>query len=226
MAKADLIVVWGCNPASTQVNVMTHIAKARKTRGATLVVVDPYLTRTAKVADHHVALRSPAPTARSPAASCTCSSPKDFADRAYLARYTDRPDELEAHLASRGPDWAAAITGIPAGEIVALARMIGRIKRTYIRLGYGFTRSRNGAANMHAATCIAAVTGAWQYEGGGAMHTNKSVYGVDATLIEGLDARDRSVRRARHVAHRPGADRRCERSRRRPPGHGLASCRT
>ena len=193
MAKADLIVVWGCNPASTQVNVMTHIAKARKTRGAALVVVDPYETRTARVADHHVALR-PGTDGALACGIMHVLFAEDFADRAYLARYTDHPDELEAHLASRGPEWAAAITGIPAAEITALARMIGRIKRTYIRLGYGFTRSRNGAANMHAATCIAAVTGAWQYEGGGAMHTNKSVYGVDATLIEGLDAKDRSVR--------------------------------
>ena len=193
MAKADLIIVWGCNPASTQVNVMTHIAKARKTRDAALVVVDPYETRTARVADHHVALR-PGTDGALACGIMHVLFAEDFADRAYLARYTDCPEELEAHLASRDPAWASAITGIPAAEIVALARMIGRIKRTYLRLGYGFTRSRNGAANMHAATSIAAVTGAWQYEGGGAMHTNKSVYGIDATLIEGLDARDRSVR--------------------------------
>src|SRR5580658_6652221 len=44
MAESDLIVVWGGNPVSTQVNVMTHIAKARKQRGAKLVVVDVYRT--------------------------------------------------------------------------------------------------------------------------------------------------------------------------------------
>ena len=44
IAKSDLIVVWGGNPVSTQVNVMTHIATARKERGAKLVVVDPYRT--------------------------------------------------------------------------------------------------------------------------------------------------------------------------------------
>ena len=41
MAKSDLIVVWGGNPVSTQVNVMVHITHARKERGAKLVVVDP-----------------------------------------------------------------------------------------------------------------------------------------------------------------------------------------
>ena len=47
---------------------------------------------------------------------------------------------------------------------------------------------------MHAASCIAAVTGAWQHEGGGAFHTNADIYKFDKTLIEGLDARDRAVR--------------------------------
>ena len=46
MEDADLIVVWGGNPVSTQVNVMTHVARARKQRGTKLVVVDVYRTPT------------------------------------------------------------------------------------------------------------------------------------------------------------------------------------
>ncbi|MEM7024439.1 MAG: molybdopterin-dependent oxidoreductase, partial [Pseudomonadota bacterium] len=57
MVHADLIVIWGTNPVSTQVNVMTHVARARKTRGAKLVVVDPYRSNTAAQADIHLALR-------------------------------------------------------------------------------------------------------------------------------------------------------------------------
>ena len=193
MAQSDLIVVWGCNPASTQVNVMTHVARARKTRGAKLVVVDPYETRTAKVADRHVALR-PGTDGALACAIMHVLFAEGFADRPYLARYTDCPDEFEAHLQSRGPDWAAGITGLPAAEIADLARLIGRTGRTYIRLGYGFTRSRNGAANMHAVTCIPAVTGAWRHEGGGALYSTKSAFGIDSTLIEGLDACDPKVR--------------------------------
>jgi len=55
IAKSDLIVVWGGNPASTQVNLMAHIAEARRERGAKLVVVDPYRTATAEIADLHLA---------------------------------------------------------------------------------------------------------------------------------------------------------------------------
>ena len=49
---SDLVVVWGTNPVHTHVNMMTHIARARKERGAKLVVVDPYRSATAELADH------------------------------------------------------------------------------------------------------------------------------------------------------------------------------
>src|SRR5204862_5021666 len=57
MAQSDLIVIWGGNPVSTQINVMTHVAQARKERGAKLAVIDPYRTPTAAVADIHLAPR-------------------------------------------------------------------------------------------------------------------------------------------------------------------------
>ena len=57
IGEADLIIVWGSNPASTQVNVLTHIARARRERNAHLVVVDPYRSGTAKIADTHLMLR-------------------------------------------------------------------------------------------------------------------------------------------------------------------------
>ena len=47
---------------------------------------------------------------------------------------------------------------------------------------------------MHAASCIASVTGAWAHEGGGAFHNNGAIYHLDTSLIEGADAIDRSVR--------------------------------
>src|ERR1044072_5805126 len=116
------------------------------------------------------------------------------ADRDYLARYTDAPEELEAHVRSRTPQWAAAITGCEPATIEAFAKLIGERKRAFFRLGYGFSRSRNGAVNMHAASCIAAVTGAWKLEGGGAFHNNGGVFHLNNSVIEGTDLRDRSIR--------------------------------
>jgi anaerobic selenocysteine-containing dehydrogenase len=193
IAKSDLIVVWGGNPVSTQVNVMTHVSRARKERGAKLVVVDPYKTPTAAVADMHLAPR-PGTDAALACAVMHIAFRDGTADRDYMRDYADRPDKLEAHLSTRGPDWASGVTGIPVNEIEAFAALYGSTKRSYIRCGYGFARSRNGAAAMHAVTCLPTVTGAWRHEGGGALWSNRGVYHWDKTLIEGLDVLDASTR--------------------------------
>jgi anaerobic selenocysteine-containing dehydrogenase len=193
MAKSDLVVIWGTNPVNTQVNVMTHAVRARKERGAKIVAVDVYMNGTMEQADLPVLVK-PGTDGALACAVMHCLFRDGKADWDYLDRYTDAPRELEAHLRTRDPPWAAAISGCPVETIEAFARLIGERKRAYFRLGYGFSRSRNGAANMHAASCIAAVTGAWRYEGGGAFHNNGAIYHWDKTMIEGQDVRDPSVR--------------------------------
>ncbi|MGO7675498.1 hypothetical protein ACC685_37105, partial [Rhizobium ruizarguesonis] len=66
---------------------------------------------------------------------------------------------LEAHLKTKTTQWAAAITGLSVEEIEAFASLVGTTKKTFFRLGYGFTRQRNGAVAMHAAASIATVLG-------------------------------------------------------------------
>ena len=117
-----------------------------------------------------------------------------YADHAYMARYADDPAALQAHLATRTPEWAAAITGLSAAEIEAFAALYGQTKRSFIRSGFGFTRSRNGATNLHAVTCLPTVTGAWAHEGGGAFWMNRTIYHWDKTLIEGLDRKNPATR--------------------------------
>ena len=97
MRKADLIVMWGGNPVNTQVNVMTHIALARKERGAKLAVIDVYNTGTMQQADMPILIR-PGTDGALAAAIMHVLFRDGLADRDYLERYTDAPAELEAHL--------------------------------------------------------------------------------------------------------------------------------
>ncbi|MFL5043268.1 MAG: molybdopterin-dependent oxidoreductase [Xanthobacteraceae bacterium] len=193
MAQSDLVVIWGTNAVSTQVNVMTHAVRARKERGAKIVAVDIYMNGTMEQADLAVLVR-PGTDAALACAVMHCLFRDGKADWDYLDRYTDAPRELVEHLRTRTPEWAAALTGCPVETIEAFAALVGERKRAYFRLGYGFSRSRNGAVNMHAASCIPAVTGAWRYPGGGAFHNNADIYHWNKIMIEGHDARDRSVR--------------------------------
>jgi anaerobic selenocysteine-containing dehydrogenase len=193
IAKSDCVVIWGTNAVSTQVNVMTHATRARKERGAKIVAIDVYMNGTMEQADLAILLR-PGTDGALACAVMHCLFRDGKADRDFLVQHTDAPQELEEHLRSRDPAWASAITGCPVETIEEFAQLVGNTPRTYFRLGYGFARSRNGAPNMHAASCIAAVTGAWRHEGGGAFHNNGAIYHWNRTLIEGQDVVDPSVR--------------------------------
>lgn len=193
IAESDVIVIWGGNPVSTQVNVMTHVSRARKARGAKLVVVDPYRTGTAQQADLHLMVK-PGTDGALAAAVVHVLLQEGYADRDYLARLTDWDAEAEAHFATTTPTWAAEITGLSEAEIEDFARLYGSVKNSYIRVGYGFARSRNGATNVHAVSCLPAVTGAWQVRGGGALWGNGAIYHLDKTLLMGLDCLDPQIR--------------------------------
>ena len=195
MAQSDLVVVWGGNPVSTQVNVMTHLTRARKDRGAKLVVIDPYRTPTAAAADLHLPLH-PGTDAALACAVMHVAFRDGHADRAYMDSHTSGAERLEPHLATRSPEWASAITGLTVAEIEAFAALYCQTPRAFIRMGYGFARSRNGAVSMHAVTCLPGVTGKWGTPGAGAFWTNRGtgIYHWNKTLIEGLDVRDASIR--------------------------------
>ncbi len=186
MAESDCIVIWGTNAVTTQVNVMTHAMRARKQRGAKVVAIDIYRNDTMEQADMALVVR-PGTDGALAVAVMHILLRDNLADRAYMTRWTDFSPEFEAHLATRTPAWAAAITGLSVDEIEAFARLVGTTPKTYFRLGYGFTRQRNGATTMHAALSIASMTGAWQHKGGGAFHSNSGAWKLDKSLILGAE---------------------------------------
>ncbi len=193
IARSDLVIIWGTNAAATQVNVMTHAVRARKSRGARIVVIDVYHNATMAQADLALCLR-PGTDGALACAIMHVLFRDGHADWDFLETFTDRPRDLEAHLKDRSPQWAAKITGLNVEEIETFAQWVGTTPRSFFRLGYGFTRSRNGAFNMHAAASIPCVTGAWKHEGGGAFHNNGAIFRLDQTMVAGRDRIDPSVR--------------------------------
>src|SRR3546814_971483 len=90
-------------------------AKARKARGAKLVVVDPYRTGTAEQADVHLALK-PGTDGALAAAVISVLLAEGYADRAYMETYSDWDAGLEAHFAACTPAWAAGVTGLTEAD--------------------------------------------------------------------------------------------------------------
>src|SRR3546814_8200255 len=115
---------------------MAWVAKARKARGAKLVVVDPYRTGTAEQADVHLAL-TPGTDGALAAAVISVLLAEGYADRAYMEKYSDWNAGLEAPFAACTPAWAAGVTGLTEAEIVAFERLSGETTRSYLRAAYG-----------------------------------------------------------------------------------------
>jgi anaerobic selenocysteine-containing dehydrogenase len=183
IAESDLVVLWGIDAVSTHINLMTFVKQARR-NGARLVVIDPCKTRTARKADLHMAPR-PGTDGALACAMMQVLLSEGLAQRAYLQEKTDFDDAMEQHLLGRTPEWAAQITGIPAEEIYELARLYGRSDRPFIRVGFGMSRHRNGAVNVHAVSCLPALVGAWPKPGAGALLETSSAFEIDDESVRG-----------------------------------------
>src|SRR6202522_3717350 len=128
-AHAGLIVAWGANIHGNNIHLWPFIEEARR-RGAKLVVIDPYRTRTAALADEHLAI-NPGTDAALALGMMHVIVSMGLEDREYIARCTMGFDELKTHALrpEHSPERVAAITGISAETIVRLARqyaMAGR----------------------------------------------------------------------------------------------------
>jgi anaerobic selenocysteine-containing dehydrogenase len=193
IADADVVVIWGTNAVVTQVNVMTHAIRARKERGAKIVAIDIYRTSTMEQADMALLVR-PGTDGALALAVMHVLLRDGLADRAYLAKQTDFSPAFEAHVMGRTPEWAAETTGLTVAEIEAFAHLVGRNPKSFFRLGYGFTRQRNGATAMHAALSVPTLIGAWQHKGGGAFHSNSGAWKLDKSLITGPQLKQGNAR--------------------------------
>ena len=159
------IVIWGCNSVSTNLHHWHFVEDARK-KGAKVVVIDAYASRTAKQADWHIAPKPGTDGALAMAMINTIIE-QDLVDHDYVKNYTLGFEELAERARERTPAWAEQITGVSADDIRTLAREFATTKPAAIRIGVALERHYGGGQTIRAACCIPALTGAWREVGGG-----------------------------------------------------------
>ncbi|UZR30202.1 molybdopterin-containing oxidoreductase family protein [Methylococcus mesophilus] len=164
---ANYIIIWACNSVSTNLHHW-HIVKEAQKKGAKLVVIDAYASKTAKEADWHIAPKPGTDGALAMAMIHTIIE-EGLVDQDYIDNYTVGFDELKDRAKTRNPEWAEAITGIPADIIRTLAREYATTQPAAIRLGVALERHKGGGQAIRAVSCLPALTGAWRYVGGGAL---------------------------------------------------------
>ena len=169
---AGLIIAWASNIHGNNVHLWPFIEEARR-NGARLVVIDPYKTRTAALADEHLAIR-PGTDGLLALAMMHVLFRDGYEDEEYMHECTDGADQLRAQAlkSEHSPARAAEITGLAAETIEELAKAYGQAGRVgrgpaVIRLNYGVQRSENGGTAARAIAMLPLITGSWKQRGGG-----------------------------------------------------------
>jgi anaerobic selenocysteine-containing dehydrogenase len=108
-------------------------------------------------------------------------------DRDYVERHTVGFEELKQRVADWTPERAAQVTGIPAEDIVQLAREYASTRPAAIRLNYGVQRSERGAMAVRTIALLPALTGAWRDLGGGLQLSTSAAFQLNRPALERPD---------------------------------------
>lgn len=184
--ESKYIIAWAANIHGTNIHLWPFIEEARR-KGAKLVVIDPYKTRTASCADWYLPI-NPGTDVALALGMMHVIIGENLYDAAYVADYTLGFDDLRKRVREYSPEQVSKWTGIAAGDIRRLAREYATVRPAVIRVNYGVQRSENGGMAVRAIAMLPCITGSWKEVGGGLqLSTSGSFLGLDRAAIERPD---------------------------------------
>ncbi len=179
------IIAWASNIHGNNVHLWPFVEEARR-NGAKLVVIDPYRTRTARVADWHIPI-NPGTDVALAMGMMHIIIRDALHDRDYIARYAEGFDELQKRLPKYTPERVSEWTGIPRDDIELLAHEYATRRPAAIRLNYGIQRAQNGGAAVRAVCMLPVITGSWKEVGGGLQLSVSGSFQLNDTAMERTD---------------------------------------
>ncbi|RJS46415.1 formate dehydrogenase subunit alpha [Nocardioides cavernaquae] len=163
VAKADVIVVIGANPTDGH-PVFASRMKRRLREGANLIVIDPRridLVRSPHVeADYHLPL-APGSNVAMVNAMAHVIVTEGLVDQEFIDNRCEEYDEWAAFVArpEQSPEAAEPITGVPAADVRAAARLYANAGNGAIYYGLGVTEHSQGSTMVMGMANLAMATG-------------------------------------------------------------------
>ncbi|HEY9450540.1 MAG TPA: molybdopterin-dependent oxidoreductase, partial [Gemmatimonadaceae bacterium] len=185
LPESDLVLLWGTNTLTSNPHLWPFVLQARA-RGAPVIAIDPLRTRTARQCDQWIGIR-PGTDAALALGMMHVIFAEGLEDGDYLARYTVGVERLRERAKEYPPERVAAITGLPAEVIVALATRYGRSRAAFIRVNYGLQRHGGGAMAVRAIACLPAIAGHWRRAGGGVQLSTSANFEFNRAALERPD---------------------------------------
>ena len=181
-AHSRYIIAWGSNIHGNNVHLWPFIEEARR-KGAKLVVIDPYRTRTAQCSDWYLPI-NPGTDAALALGLMHVIINENLFDADYVNSYTTGFEELKARAQQYPPEKVAHWTGIRADDIRKLAREYATQGPSVIRVNYGIQRSEHGGMSMRAVTMLPCLIGSWKELGGGLQMSLSGSFGLNKAALE------------------------------------------
>ncbi len=155
--NAKLIVLWGKNPAETNIHQMIPIEKALA-KGARMVVIDPRRTQSAEQAE---LLLQPKPgtDALLALAVARLLIEKQQVDEAFISAHVLGYEAFKQSVMQIDLDDVVKITGVPLRFIQKLAHLMGTIQPMTLVAGYGMQRFSNGGQTIRCLLALSVITG-------------------------------------------------------------------
>jgi len=183
--EARLILIWGSNPIVSNLHLWSRMQEAKR-RGAKLIAIDPYRSLTAAKCDQHLA-PLPGTDAALALGMMQVIIGERLYDADYVARHTLGFEQLRQRVQDYPPEKAAAICGIAASDIVALARAYAAARPAAIRINYGMQRHSGGGMAVRTIACLPALTGHWRDAAGGVLLSTAGWYEFNHAALERPD---------------------------------------
>jgi anaerobic selenocysteine-containing dehydrogenase len=155
LEQADCIVLFGANIADNHPLLAPRVLE---NKGATVIVIDPRVTKTAMIADQHLAIKARTDITLLNGIIHILIN-EDLLDLSYIREHCDGFDELLAHTASYTPGKVAAECGITVEALQLAARAIGTAKAATLAWTMGVNHSVQGAETSALIVTLAAITG-------------------------------------------------------------------
>jgi anaerobic selenocysteine-containing dehydrogenase len=191
-AESKLILLWGSNPLTSHHHIWKFISAARE-RGAHVVVIDPVRTRTARVADEHLAPK-PGTDAALALGLLHEVVRRGAQDEAFLRERCIGWDEYAERIVQFPPERVAEICDLPVERITALGERLAATRPTAIRATMGIQRHAGGGMALRTLATIPAVTGDWALPGGGLAYSTSGYFRGDRAALTREDLRPHPVR--------------------------------
>jgi len=179
------IIAWGANIHGNNIHLWPFVEEARRD-GAKLVVIDPYRTRTARLADWHIAI-NPGTDVALALAMIHIIVRDGVQDSDYISHYADGFEELQKRLPKYTPEQVSQWTGMSVADIEKLAHEYATCRPAVIRVNYGIQRTQNGGAAVRAVCMLPVITGSWKEVGGGLQLSMSGSYGLNTDALERTD---------------------------------------